>query len=137
MPTDGVIIKDTTMAYDAKPWIKIKPFDTADCKIIKITQGLGKHSNKLGALIVDCEGKQVHVGTGFTDWERAWIWQHKDILIGDTIRANFHVRHGEITNTGPRFAGFHPEKSEAGLLMYAETMDVNPYQLKSAAGWRW
>lgn len=137
VPSDGVVLKNPEWSYDEKPWLKVKPYDTVDCVITNITRGgPGKHQDRAGALIVQCEGKKVHVGTGFSDWEREWIWAHRDELIGDTIKADFHVRHGQTTHTGPRFAGFHPDKSEAGLKMYADIMQVNPYQLKSAAGWR-
>lgn len=134
-PTDGIVVKDTRLAYDEKPWVKVKPSDLADVTVVGITEGRGKHTGSLGALTVEtAEGRHVQVGTGFTDWERNWIWRHRDEVLGETARVAFHVRGGETTNTGPRFDSWHPDKSEVALTMYAETMEVSPYALKSAAG---
>lgn len=136
-PTDGIVVKDQSLAYNEKPWIKVKPSDLADCVVHGLAEGAGKHSGRLGALTVETpEGKAVQVGTGFSDWERQWIWNHRAEMEGEVARVDFHVRGGERTNTGPRFDSWHPDKSETSLKMYAETMDVNPYALKSAAGWR-
>lgn len=141
MPTDGIVIKDMELGHDEKPWVKVKPHDFGDCMVVGLTEGLGRHSGRLGALTVEApNGSLVQVGTGFTDWERAWIWEHRADLLGDVARVAFHVRAGEQTNTGPRFDSWHPDKSEAGLKMYAEAMDASDpnlvYKLKSAAGWR-
>lgn len=137
-PTDGVVVKDVTKAYDEKPIIKVKPSDLADCEVLRLSEGQGKHEGRLGALTVEVpdNGKSVQVGTGFTDWERQWIWNHRDEIPGEVARVDFHVRHGKRTETGPRFDSWHPDKSEAALKMYADAMGVSPYQLKSAAGWR-
>ena len=51
----------------------------------------------------------------------------------------------EVTHNGvgrgPRWVGFHPEsgvviQDEQGLYDYAEGAGINPYQIKSAKGWR-
>lgn len=136
-PTDGIVVKRGDQGYAEKPWIKVKPSDLSDCEVVGLTEGLGKHAGRLGALTVRCEdGKQVQVGTGFSDWERRWIWRHRAEMDGEVARVAFHVRGGERTATGPRFDSWHPDKSEAALKMYADVMDVSPYALKSAAGWR-
>jgi len=136
-PTDGVVVKRGDMGYDEKPWIKVKPSDLADCTVVGLSEGAGKHDGRLGALTVTTpEEKRVQVGTGFSDWERQWIWDHRDEIPGEVARVDFHVRHGKRTDTGPRFDSWHPDKSENALRMYADVMDVSPYALKSATGWR-
>lgn len=136
-PTDGIVVKQEALGYDEKPWVKVKPSDTVDCTVVGLSEGLGKHSGRLGALTVQTpEGKLVQVGTGFTDWERQWIWDHRQDVDQEVARVSFHVRGGEASRTGPRFESWHPDKSEAALKMYAEVMGADPYALKSAAGWR-
>jgi bifunctional non-homologous end joining protein LigD len=141
-PTDGVVVKDGSQPYDAKPLVKVKPSDLADCEVVKLTEGKGKHAGRLGALTVKVpdNGKNIQVGTGFSDWERQWIWDHRDEMPGEVARVDFHVRHGKRTETGPRFDSWHPDKSETALKMYAEAMDPGDpkalFRLKSAAGWR-
>jgi bifunctional non-homologous end joining protein LigD len=126
MPTDGVVVKDTTKAYAERPWIKVKPHDTVDCTVTGVSEGLGKHTGRLGALTVQTpEGKQVQVGTGFSDRERGWLWAHRQYLPGETVRANFHIRSGGTTATGPRFEGLHPDKSSPEVLrMYSDLMET-------------
>lgn len=118
-------------------WIKVKPSDLADVEVVGLTEGRGKYAGSLGALTVETpEGGRVQIGSGFTDWERSWIWQHRDEIPGEVARAEFHVRGGDRTNTGPRFHSWHPDKSESALGMYADAMGVDKYALKSAAGWK-
>lgn len=139
-PTDGVVVKDLSAAYNAKPWIKVKPSDLADCIVLQVDPGTGKYRESLGAIVVQTpEGKQVRVGSGFSDWERRWIWNHRSDLAGETARVAFHVRGGDRTATGPRFDSWHPDKSDLALKMYAEALSDDPstvYKLKSSAGWR-
>lgn len=123
-PTDGIVLKDVNKAYDERPWIKVKPSDTVDCRIVGMAEGLGKHTGRLGALTVETpEGKLVQVGTGLTSRERQWIWDHRQDMDQEVARVSFHIRGGQSTRSGPRFDSFHPDKSSAASLrMYAETL---------------
>lgn len=135
VPSDGIVIKGLNEAYGETPWTKVKPSDTVDCVVVGVEPGTdGKYLHSLGALKVKCpDGSQVNVGSGFKDWERQWIWDHRNEILGETAKVNFHVRHGKTTNTGPVFDDWHPDKSEVALKMYSDILGVNPYQLKSAA----
>jgi hypothetical protein len=123
IPTDGIIVKGSDQAYGEGPWIKVKPSNETDCVVVGLSEGLGRHSGRLGALTVETpDGKRVQVGTGFSDWERQWIWDHKTDLVGETARVLFHVRAGEATATGPRFKDWHPDKSDVALDMYRDAL---------------
>ena len=79
-----------------------------------------------------------------TDEQRQWIWDHRDVLTGQIAE----VRAMKVTDRGAIRAGvfvrFHPSRSEAGLLMYTESLAGGDpeesrstlYRLKSAAGWK-
>ncbi|MDP3911503.1 MAG: sigma factor, partial [Gemmatimonadales bacterium] len=62
--------------------IKVKPIHTLDLAVIGIQAGRGKAAGRMGALVTafrDWSGRFISagkVGTGFTDAERAWWWQH-------------------------------------------------------------
>jgi bifunctional non-homologous end joining protein LigD len=128
VPTDGIVVKDLGAAYDERPWIKVKPSDTVDCVVVGLSEGQGRLAGSLGAFTCQTpEGTRVQVGSGLSDWERAWIWDHRDQMAGETARVSFHVRSGERTDSGPRFDSWHPDKSEAALKMYADTMGTSPY----------
>ena len=77
----------------SKGCLKLKVMQTCDLKIIGFQEGTGKHVNKLGALIVDFKGNSVGVGTGFSDEDRAFIWDNRDSLLGRVVE----LRYFEIT----------------------------------------
>jgi ATP-dependent DNA ligase len=133
IPTDGIVIKDANLAFNDGPTIKVKPDDTVDCRVLSVNKS-GILGNTTKSLIVETpDGHHVLVGSGFSTFERDWIWDHRKQVIGEVARVTFHVRHGITTATGPRFDSWHPDKSsDIALAMYADLLNVNPYALKSA-----
>lgn len=53
-------------------WLKVKSSETHDVGVISMVEGTGKYVGKMGALMTPM-GK---VGTGFTDADREWFWNH-------------------------------------------------------------
>ncbi|ARU04908.1 DNA ligase [Comamonas serinivorans] len=52
--------------------IKFKPLDDAEAVVIGHVPGQGKHTGRLGALVVrNAAGQEFRIGTGFTDAERS------------------------------------------------------------------
>ena len=138
-PHDGIVLSPRDAKYQEAPLLKLKPADSVDCPVVGFTEGQGRLKGSLGALICDVDGKKVHVGSGFTDEQRKWIWEHKDDIESEVAEVLFHQRTNQ-EYTGPRFVRFHPSKSEVALKMYADGASSEPksllYALKSAAGWR-
>lgn len=62
--------------------LKIKQFHTMDLPIIRCEAGSGELSGTLGAFIVDFDGCEVGVGTGFTREQRDMYWLSRDSLCG-------------------------------------------------------
>lgn len=65
--------------------MKFKPMATWDCEVIGCIQGEadGKYADTLGALkVLQENGVECEVGTGFTDAEREYIWSNKESIIG-------------------------------------------------------
>lgn len=133
-PNDGIVIKpDNSIGNDY--WYRIKPFDTVDCTVVGFTEGNGRHANNLGALCVRTpSGKNVRVGSGFSDAQRAHIWNNKDKFLNQVVEVDFHTRKNQ-TNTGPRitnttqFHRIHPSKSDLSLQDFAEGLGISKYQL--------
>ena len=79
--------------------LKFKPFDDAEARVIEQLPGKGRHTGRLGALLVETpDGKRFKLGGGFTDAQRdnpppvgAWV----------TYRYN-----GSNASGLPRFARF-------------------------------
>ena len=81
----------------------------------------------MGALIVECNGRIVNVGTGFSDGERQWFWDNRLSIIGEQVRVAFHDRHGQ-NFTGPRYLGPSSD-SEISLLQMCDTGEIEKYRI--------
>lgn len=97
--------------------LKVKRFYTMDLRIIGCEEGSGRLQNRLGAFVLDFKGNEVRVGSGFTDEERVYFWQHRDEIIGRLCE----VKYKEISqdkNTGaeslqfPVFVTLRTDKTE-------------------------
>lgn len=78
---------------------KIKRFYTMDLRVVDVVEGDGRLKGTLGALVVEFKGNTVNVGSGYSDEQRAEIWNNRDDIIGRIIE----VKYKEITkdkNTG-------------------------------------
>jgi ATP-dependent DNA ligase len=140
---EGVVHKRKDAFYYQDTWVKDKKVEYQDVKVIDFIEGSGKHHGRLGALVVTNpeSGATTRVGTGYSDYEREWIWQNRNEVRGRLVRVASHETTERGAYRGPRYEGFHPEsgvalQDEQALKDYAEGTGVSPYQIKSAAGWR-
>ena len=69
--------------------LKIKKMQSADLKIIGFEEGNSKNKNTLGNLIVNYKGFNVGVGSGFTDEDRKYIWEHKQEVLGTIVEISY------------------------------------------------
>ena len=69
--------------------IKVKRFSEYDLEVVDVLEGDGRLKGTLGALVVAYKGNTVNVGSGYTDEDRAYLWAHKDELIGRVIAVKF------------------------------------------------
>lgn len=110
---EGIMIKDANSFYSfGRDWsvMKYKAFFDADCPVIGLQEGTGKHEGKLGSFLVDYNGVEVRVGSGLNDELREAIWAEKDKHIGRIIE----VRYQEETPDGslrfPTFVCFRNDR---------------------------
>lgn len=87
---EGIILKDKRGAYKNKRvdfQIKFKAEKTADLRIKGVIRGTGKNEDRMGALnLYSDDGLvEVSVGTGFSDKDREWFWDHKDEVKGKIV----------------------------------------------------
>jgi hypothetical protein len=141
--SEGVVVK----YQDSRDqWFKVKANDTLDVRVTRCLEGAGKFAGSLGAMVVEGPaGVESEIGSfQLTNEQRRWIWEHQDVLTGQIAE----VRALTVNERGAIRAGvfvrFHPSRSEAGLLMYSESLAGGEpdesrstvYKLKSAVGWR-
>jgi len=87
---EGLVLKHTTSMYPfgrAKAWLKWKPVETYDVKIINWESGKpgSKYETILGAFLCELDGKLIRVGGGYTDDLRAKFWREKEQMRGKII----------------------------------------------------
>ncbi|WP_418133121.1 DNA ligase [Variovorax sp. 375MFSha3.1] len=79
--------------------LKVKPYEDAEARVIEHLPGKGRHSSRLGALVVETpEGKRFRLGTGLTDAER-----ENPPAIGTWVTYRYN---GRTAKGLPRFARF-------------------------------
>ena len=110
---EGAMVKFLDAPYKfGRGWevMKLKAFDDVDLPIKGLLEGTGKHSGKLGSVVVSFHGVDVQVGSGFSDNLREQIWSDKDNFIGRLIE----VRYQEVTPDGslrfPTFVCFRNDR---------------------------
>lgn len=69
--------------------LKIKKMQTCDCEIIGFEEGEGRNTGVLGAIIINYKGNSVKVGSGYSDGDRSYIWQHREELLGRVIEVQY------------------------------------------------
>ena len=99
---EGVVLKNLSGKYENKRsnnWCKVKTFYSEDLRVIRAERGKPgkKYAKTLGALVVDFNGVEVSVGSGYSDKERkAFLIDPPKII---------EVEYKEITKDGSLF---HP-----------------------------
>jgi ATP-dependent DNA ligase len=119
---EGTMLKDPHATYEFKrsrAWMKLKPFKTIEGRVVGIVEGKGKHKGRMGAL--ECElkdGTRFNVGTGFTDENRASIWELTRTpsrtgvrhIIGEIVEVL--VQDSDVgTVRHPSFVRFRPDRT--------------------------
>ena len=72
-----------------KSLMKIKKFYDFDLQIVGYEEGTGRNKGRLGAFVVDYNGNQVKVGSGYSDEERVNFWNNRDKYIGRVITVKY------------------------------------------------
>lgn len=73
----------------SKNLIKVKKFYDYDLEIIDCEEGNGRLKGTLGALVVDFNGNNVRVGSGFDDITRKELWENKENIIGRVAQIKY------------------------------------------------
>ena len=82
---EGLMVNVVNGMYEfkrSKNILKVKVMQTVDLEIVGFEEGQGRNEGRLGALLVDFKGSTVGVGTGFSDFDREYIWNNQDQYLG-------------------------------------------------------
>lgn len=97
--------------------LKIKRFYTMDLPIVRCEEGTGRLAGTLGAFVVDFDGNEVNVGSGFSDDQRREFWKNKENLIGALCEVKYKDISSDKSKGGkslqfPIFVGLRTDKTE-------------------------
>ncbi len=111
---EGAMVKDLDAPYKfgrGPEVMKLKAFHDVDLNVERLIEGTGKHSGKLGSVVVNYHGVEVQVGSGFSDELRDTIWADPNSFVGRVIE----VRYQEVTPDGslrfPTFVCFRNDRA--------------------------
>lgn len=105
---EGIIIKNPNGRWQRKrstDWMKLKACESADLTVVGYFLGTGKYEQMLGGLVVDFNGVEVSVGSGFSDDQRreflAWIRDDLSSSRSKKLHGRLiEVEYQEVTNDG-------------------------------------
>lgn len=97
--------------------LKVKKMQSADLSILGFEEGEGRLKGTLGRMNVNYKGQIVGVGSGFSDTDRQYIWNHKDELLGKIAEVQYfeeseNEKTKEVSLRFPVFKCFRDEKKE-------------------------
>ena len=76
-----------------KVLLKVKSFFDADLYVVEVEEGTGRNEGRMGAVkAIFKYGDKIlytHVGSGWSDEQRKYYWQHKDEIIGKVIECKY------------------------------------------------
>lgn len=75
--------------------LKVKSFKFADILCTDVLEGDGKYKGTLGLIKCNYKGYDLGVGSGFTDEQRNYYWNHKEEIIGKIVQIKYK---GETKN---------------------------------------
>lgn len=113
---EGLMIKMPQSDWErkrTKNWLKLKETKSADLEIVSLSRGEEdtRLAGTLGAIIVDNNGVEVNVGTGFSDALRDKIWNgDHDDTIGRVAEIKYHADTPDGSLAQPRFIRFRDDK---------------------------
>jgi DNA ligase-1 len=106
---EGVIIKNPQSLWQRKrsiDWMKLKACESVDAVVTGYFLGAGKYEEMLGGLVIDFNGVEVSVGSGFSDDQRrdflAWAKsdQESSASAKKILGRLIEVEYQEVTNDG-------------------------------------
>ena len=89
---EGIIVNlDTPYEFKrTKNLIKVKKFYDIDLRCISIEPGVkGKYKNTLGNIVCRYKDGEVRVGSGFTEEQRDYYWNHPGAIINEIVSVKY------------------------------------------------
>lgn len=96
--------------------LKVKSFKHADILCTDVIEGDGKYKGTLGLIKCDYKGFELGVGSGFTDSQRDYYWNHRDEIVGKIVQIKYKGetknKQGGLSVQFPIFETIRNDKTE-------------------------
>lgn len=124
---EGLMLNYANAGYEFKrtqKLIKVKQVYTADVMVRGFEEGTGKNKGKLGAFLIKTpQGVELKVGSGISDEDREYVWNHQAGYIGCIFEIAFTTpstsKDSDLYNLRfPRFKRWRTEKTEENWEMF-------------------
>lgn len=124
---EGIMINLANKPYECKRsnnLLKVKKFNTADVRVIRVNEGTGMNQGNLGSLTVEFMAPDNHiyqcdVGSGFSARERFLIWRDRERVVGKIIEIGYFEisqnKNGEYSLRFPTYKYFRPDKDTISM----------------------
>ena len=116
---DGSMLKLRSGIYVQKRssfWLKVKPVNEMDCKIVDFKPGKGKYLGTLGSIGVVLPqplalwGAEVTHVSGMDDKDRDYIWRNREKLLGKVVEIRYRRTTRGNRLVEPRFSRIRWDK---------------------------
>lgn len=112
---EGLMVKRYDHKWEPKrcpdSWMKLKPSDEIDGRIVGKTEGKGKFYGLIGSLICEAEDGSQFTISGMTDAERVDFTQNFEQYRGQWVTATYMERDTQGGYRHPQFNRMHDEKN--------------------------
>ena len=99
-----------------KELVKVKRFYSMDLPVVRMDKGTGRNKDRLGKVYVDFKGNEVGVGSGFSDEQREYFWQHPEKILYKIIEVKYKEetknKDGTESLQFPVFSRIRDDKNE-------------------------
>lgn len=99
-----------------KNLIKVKKFFECDIRCTRIENGTGRNKDTLGSLVCNYKGNSVNVGSGFSDEQRKYYYEHPNEIVGKIVTVKYKEetqnKNGGISIQFPIFICVRQDKDE-------------------------
>lgn len=96
--------------------LKVKSFKHADILCTDVIEGDGKYKGTLGLIKCDYKGNELGVGSGFTDEQRNYYWNNKEVIVGKIVQIKYKTetknKQGGLSVQFPIFQTIRIDKTE-------------------------
>lgn len=112
---EGIMVKRTNHKWEPSrrpdSWMKLKPNDEVDGRIVGFVPGKGKFAGLIGSLICEAEDGSRFTISGMTDAERHDFTEAGEGILGVWVVATYMERDTQGGYRHPQFYRIHEEKN--------------------------